>query len=110
MARLLIAHPSTWICRNCKEGPKEAGPVTGDGHGKSRRDTSPSLRLYRCPCPSTSVPIFVTLFMFLRKLNDPVDRLRSKMICCLGWTGREIRKHQRDVRNLEVRTAAEADL
>jgi hypothetical protein len=31
----------------------------------------------------TSVPLFVTLFRFLRKLNDPVDRLRSEMICGL---------------------------
>ena len=60
--------------------------------------------------PSTSVPVFVILFRFLGKPNDPVDRLRSEMICCLGWAGREIRKHQRDVRNLEVRAAAEADL
>ncbi len=33
--------------------------------------------------PSTSVPVFVTLFRFLGKQNDPVDRLRSEMICRL---------------------------
>src|ERR1700733_12240640 len=58
---------------------------------------------------STSVPVSITPFRFQGKPNDPVDRLRSEMICCLGWAAREIRKHQRDVRNLEVRAAAQAD-
>jgi len=75
------------------------------------RDTSPPLRPYHCPCPAFHFsPGLCTLFMFLGKPNDPVDRLRSEMICCLGWAGREIRKHQRNVRNLKVWAAPEADL
>ena len=72
-----------------------------------------SRRLESChPCYPLPVGSFalVVLFRLLGKPNDPVDRQRSEMICCLGWAGREIRKHQRDVRNLEVWAAAEADL
>lgn len=99
--------------------------MTNDGHG--RRDLCPSVtivkamgrvleimgrsssRFFACVRLS-SKPILVALFKFLRKPNDPVDRQRSEMIGCLGWGAREIRKHQRDVRDLEVRAAAEADL
>jgi hypothetical protein len=77
----------------------------------SRRDTSPPLRLYHCPCPDVHFSAgLAILFRFPGKANDPVDRLLSEMICCLGWAGREIREHQGNVRNLEVRAAAEADL
>lgn len=57
--------------------PKNAG-------SHPRRDTStPLARITARARTSTSVPVFVTLFRFLGEPHDPVDRLRSEMICCL---------------------------